>query len=78
MTSEFRRAHTSRTHVGDVFRDPQNGQLREVVQVWGAGEYIALKCDGRYYGYRTTERNSLAAPKRLMRPEPQASNWRLT
>ena len=66
--SEFRRAHPRRTHVGDLLRDPISGQLREVVVVWGASEYIAEKVDGRFYRYRHSgERNSLVMPARTHR-----------
>ena len=77
--NEFRRAHVNRTHVGDVFREPGTGVLREVTAVWGASEYIAMRVDGRFYRYRSDAgRNSLAAPVRALRNEPSASNWRLT
>ena len=77
--NEFRRAHVNRTHIGDVFREPCTGVLREVVARWGAAEYIAMKVDGRYYRYRHGgERNSLASPVRAIRNERTASNWRLT
>jgi hypothetical protein len=79
MTTEFRRAHPRRTHIGDVFREPCTGILREVVTVWGASEYIEAKVDGRYYRYRHGgERNSLVSPVRQIHNEPSASNWRLT
>ena len=77
--NEFRRAHVNRTHIGDVFREPCTGILREVVARWGAAEYIAMKVDGRYYRYRgDSGRNSLASPVRAIRNERTASNWRLT
>jgi hypothetical protein len=79
IVNEFRRAHPRRTHVGDVFREPCTGVLREVTEVWGASEYIAMKVDGRFYRYRSDAgRNSLAAPVRAIRNEHSASNWRLS
>lgn len=78
MTSEFRRAHINRTHVGDVFRDPISGELREVIRVWQVADYIALKVDGKYYRYRyANERSVLAMPSRHGKVDT-ASNWRMT
>lgn len=51
MTTEFRRAHLHRTHIGDVFREPISGQLVVVTRVWQAGDYIRERVDGRYYRF---------------------------
>lgn len=59
MTSEFRRAHLNRTHVGDVLREPNTGRLFEVERVWQAGEYITERVDGRFYRYRHGEKTAL-------------------
>lgn len=58
--NEFRRAHLNRTHVGDVFREPNTGRLVEVERVWQAGDYIRERVDGRFYRYRHSgERTAL-------------------
>ena len=67
MTTEFRRAHIRRTHIGDVFRDPISGRLLEVENVWGAPEYIAMKVDGKYYRYRYNEKTAVVALPRANR-----------
>jgi hypothetical protein len=78
MTTEFRRAHPRRTHIGDVFREPCTGILREVVTVWGASEYIEAKVDGRYYRYRHTSERSALVTIPGPRAEKSPANWRLT
>ena len=82
MTSEFRRAHPRRTHVGDVLRIERDchGNECERVVLWveGAPEHINRVVDGRYYRYRPdSTRNSLASPVRAIRSERSISNWRM-
>ena len=56
--SDDRRDALYRTYPGDVFRDDR-GDLREVVEVECAANYINRKVDGRYYARRADEQSAL-------------------